>query len=524
MALSVANAKKLEYLWRDENKIEWIQTFIKIADKQGNIVPFILTPEQRNFLSALENKNVVLKSRQLGLSVVCIAESIREVVTRDNCTCALISHNQSSCNAVFDKLKQQFNSLPGWLRPDTVQNNRQALTFKNGSSIVCLTAGNKDLLRGNTITGVCHCSEIAFWKDTERHLKALSQACSESSTLILESTANGFNKFSEVYYQAKNGENDYKSFFFGWVNGRTLFQGQYDIAVKKYKATHKKMITPDEYDEEEKTLAELGATPDQILWRRAKIATEGQDTFQVEFPNTDTECFLTTGQQLFDNKRINTVLMSITDQKIKPIPIDKIKNLPALLRPFVANQSLSIWKLPKRGMKYYCGVDCSEGLGQDYSTIICIDADGEMVAQFRNNKIKPYEFTDVIESFGRWYNKALLTIEKASGGHSVIERLRYDKKYMNMTKYKTYDEFQRIIWRVGFDTNNKTKSIAVNDAREWFDKGFVKVVSKDLLDEMKVFVAEDNGKMGAVTGSHDDLVMAFCLCIVGMKNGFWYPF
>lgn len=524
MAISVANAKKLEWLWRDENKIEWIKTFIKIADKEGNIVPFIPTPEQEEFLMGLENKNIVLKSRQLGLSVICIAESIREVVTRDNCTCALISHNQSSCNAVFDKLKQQFNSLPEWLKPETVQNNRQALTFKNGSSIVCLTAGNKDLLRGNTITGVCHCSEIAFWKDIERHLKALSQACSESSTLILESTANGFNKFSETYYKSKNKENDYKSFFFGWVNGRTLFQGQYNIAVDKYMSTHDHMITKDEYDEDELALDKLGATPDQIIWRRSKIATEGEDTFHVEFPNTDTECFLSTGQQIFDNKRISTTLMGLMDHPKDSISLDKMRGIPSLLRPFVANKSLTIWSLPKRDIRYFMGVDCSEGLGQDYSTIMAFNKDGEMVAQFKNNKIKPYEFADVLDTFGRWYNKAHLTVEKASGGHSVIERLRYDKHYMNMTKYKTYDEFNRTVWKVGFDTNTKTKSIIVNDFREWFDRGLISVYSKDLLSEMKSFVANDNGKMGAVIGTHDDLVMATCLAIVGMKNGFWYPF
>ncbi len=42
--------------------------------------------------------------------------------------------------------------------------------------------------------------------------------------------------------------------------------------------------------------------------------------------------------------------------------------------------------------------------------------------------------------------------------------------------------------------------------------------------EMKVFVAEDNGAFNAVTGSHDDLVSSFWLCIQGFKNGFWYPF
>lgn len=520
MALSVANAKKLEWLWRDENKIDWIQTFIKIADKQGNIVPFILTPEQRDFLTELDNKNIVLKSRQLGLSVVCIAESIREVVTRDNCTCALISHNQSSCNAVFDKLKQQFNSLPEWLKPETVQNNRQALTFKNGSSIVCLTAGNKDLLRGSTITGICHCSEIAFWKDIERHMKALSQACSESSTMILESTANGFNRFSELYYQARNGENDFKSYFFNWINGRTLFEGQYKIAVEKYLNTHNgNMITEQEYDDEEKQLVELGATADQIIWRRGKISSEGLDTFHVEYPSTDDECFLATGSQIFDTDRIAKLLKA--NRFKQPISADKL-TIRNELRIWIQNRSLKIYEIPKQNMRYWIGVDVSEGVNQDSSTLFVMDKNGVQVASFKNNKIKPYEFADICNWVGRYYNGAQLIVEKASGGHSVIERLRYTHKYRNMAKYKTYDEYNKIQWKWGFDTNAKTKGIAVNDAREWFDKGLIKINDRELLEEMKLFVLNENGSMGAVIGAHDDLVSAMWLAIEGQKSGYWY--
>ena len=47
MQISLETAKKLNWLWKDENKVEWIETMIKIADKQGQIVPFILTPEQK---------------------------------------------------------------------------------------------------------------------------------------------------------------------------------------------------------------------------------------------------------------------------------------------------------------------------------------------------------------------------------------------------------------------------------------------------------------------------------------------
>ncbi len=522
MALSKETKEKLNYLWRDENTIDWIQTFIKIADKTGKIVPFILTPEQKQFVSNMYKENIILKSRQLGLSSVTVALSIRACIVQDNTTCFLVSHNQSSTNTIFDKLKQQFNSLPGFIKPDLLTNNRQELKFNNGSKITCLTAGNKEIGRGDTLNGIIHLSEFAYWKNAEKQLNALSQAVSDTGKIIIESTANGFNKYSEVYYQAKNHENSYKSFFFNWINGKELFKSQYESAMEEYKARNGKELLVDDLDADEMELRSMGATLNQLAWRRKKISTDGKESFNVEYPTTDADCFLTSGAQLFDTKRIDSCVNTIVMDKVTYIPKNKIVGLPSSLQIFYG-KSLKIYSIPKIGERYYIGVDCSEGIGQDYSTAIVLNKDGEQVAEFKNNQTKPYQLADVIDILGRYYNKALLTIEKASGGHSVIERLRYDKKYMNMTKYKTYDEFNRAIWKVGFDTNNKTKSIIVNDAREWFEKGLIQVKSRELLEEMKVFIANDNGSMGAIIGSHDDLVMALCLSIVGMKNGLWYP-
>ena len=528
MQISLETAKKLNWLWKDENKIEWIQTFIKIADKETNIVPFILTDEQRKLVENLGHMNIISKSRQLGISVIAVALSIRECIVNDNTSCVLISHNQTSTNAVFDKLKQQFYSLPEWIRPKLIQNNRQALTFANGSSIVCMTAGNRDCGRGSTYSGIVHLSEYAFWKDQERQLKSIMQAVTSSATVIVESTSNGYNNYSNLFLQAQNGENAFKPFFFNWINGRSLFKTQYDESVKLYKAQHNgKMLTEDEYDEEEKSLAKLGMTPEQAVWRRDKISISGLDAFHVEYPSTPEESFVATGTAAaFDTSKVIKLQQTLAEQKVKPLSVDKIVGLPQILRQYVMNKSLDIYRIPKMGMRYTIGVDVSEGLGgkRDYSTMFVMDKDGQQVAEFHNNKIQPYLYADICNAMGRWYNKALLCVEKASGGHSVIERLRYEHKYMNMVKYKTYDEFNRAVWKVGFDTNNKTKSIAVNDAREWFDKGMVRIVSNNLLEEMKTFVSEGNGSFNAVVGCHDDLVSAFWLCIQGAKSGFWYPF
>lgn len=527
MQISLETAKKLNWLWKDENKIAWIETMIKIADKEANIVPFILTDEQRKLVEGLGHLNIINKSRQLGISVVTLALSIRECIVHDNATCVLISHNQTSTNAVFDKLKQQFYSLPEWVRPKLLQNNRQALTFANGSSIVCMTAGNRDVGRGSTYNAIVHLSEFAFWKDQDRQLKSIMQAVSSSATVIIESTSNSFNTYSNLFLQAKNGENAFKPFFFNWINGRSLFEEQYKQSVELYKAQHNdKMLTEAEYDEEERQLAKLGMTPDQAVWRRDKISISGIDAFHVEYPSTPEESFIATGASVFDNAKVVRLQQSILEQKIKPLPLDKLNGIPSLLRTHIQNRNFKVWEMPKKKMRYWIGVDVAEGLGgsRDYSTMFVMDNDGKQVAEFKSNKLKPYAFTDIVDCVGRWYNKAHLTVEKASGGHSVIERLRYEKHYMNMTKYKTYDEFKRTVWQVGFDTNNKTKSIAVNDMREWFDKGMIDIQSNDLLEEMKVFVAEENGSFNAVSGEHDDLISACWLAISGRKLNYWYPF
>nr|DAW90799.1 MAG TPA: Terminase large subunit [Caudoviricetes sp.] len=527
MEISLANAKKLNWLWQDEHEIEWIETFIQAVDKSGKVCKYKLTDEQKALLQSLDHKNVISKSRQLGISYAICSISLRRCICHPNTTCVLISHSQESTNKVFAKLKQQFYSIPDIIRPELLTNNRQELSFVNGSRISCQTAGNKDLCRGDTINGVLHMSEFAMWKNQEGQMQSLMQAVTDSATVIIESTTKGFNLFSTTYMQARNGENDFKPFFFNFINGSSLFIPQYKLAVKSWKARHNgKMLTEDEYDEEEKSLAKLGMTPEQAVWRRGKISESSLDAFHEEFPSTFEESCIVSGSSVFDNNKVIRLQQAIVQQNIKPLSLDKIVGIPQVLRPHVSNRNLKVWQIPKKGIRYVLGCDVAEGLGgkRDSSTIYVSDKDGVQVAQFKSNKVKPYEFADIIDAMGRWYNKGLLVVEKASGGHSCIERLRYDKKYMNMYKYKCYDEFKRTIWKVGFDTNNKTKSIAVNDMREWFDKGLIDIQSNDLLEEMKTFVAEDNGAFNAVVGSHDDLVSACWLCIAGMKSAFWYPF
>ena len=361
MAISVANAKKLEWLWREENKIEFIETFMTINDKNGNPVPFILTDEQRHLVSNLSSKNIIDKARQLGISSITIALSLRACIVKPNTNCLLVSHTQSSTNAVFAKLKDMYHALPTWLRPETLTNNRQALTFANNSSITCLTAGNKEIGRGSTYNSIVHLSEYAFWSEPEKHLNALMQACSDSATIIIESTANGYNSFSELFFGAERGENAFKSFFYSWVDGGALYQGIYKQAVDEYLAlNNNKMLTVGELDGEERNLMDMGATIEQLIWRRSKIGVTGIDKFKQEYPATPDESFIATGHSVFDKENIQKKMNAV----LKVKPLENVKGLPQLLQPYLGN-AFKMYETVKKGKRYYLGCDLSEGLSKD---------------------------------------------------------------------------------------------------------------------------------------------------------------
>jgi hypothetical protein len=524
--LTKEDMELFDSIMRDGNECDFIETFLEIVDKNLQLVPFMLTPEQKEFIQSLEKFNIVLKSRQLGLSVATIALAIRQCVIHDNSCCLLVSHDQKSCNAIFDKLKQQFRSLPNWLKPEEIANNRQEIKLVNGSKITCVVAGNKDLARGDTLHLV-HCSEFAFWKSPKKQLNSIMQALAPDGIIIIESTANGQNYFAETFFKAKRDENSFRDFFFNWINGRTLFEKDYENAVEQWLArNNNKMLTTEDLDEDELELVKLGADIKQLIWRRLKISNSSLEEFRQEFPSTPTEAFQTTGSQIFANKRIDEVYNSISSKKEKFIPKSKMieLGLPSSLQNYYG-KSLFIYHTPEKGKRYFIGVDCSEGIGKDYSTIEVYDKEGKECCMFRNNTIKPWEFADLIYDLGHYFNKSILGVERASGGHSVIEKLWYGKRYYNMMGHQDYDERNKAIWSPGFDTNSKTKGLIINNYRELFETKKIQINSLETLDEMKVFELKENGvSMGACIGMTDDLVMATAIALDLLKEGIQYKY
>jgi hypothetical protein len=230
------------------------------------------------------------------------------------------------------------------------------------------------------------------------------------------------------------------------------------------------------------------------------------------------EAFISTGSNIFEPALIHKQIKYVMN--IKSIP--KPKLIPNTISRFYGREFL-LFEQPERGKRYYFGVDVSEGIGRDSSVIEILDEEGRQVAEFATNKIKPYEFAGVIHDLAIYFNYAYLVIEKASAGHTVIDKLRHEYKYKNMHKHKEYDSRGRAKKKVGWVTNGKTKSMMIADFVELWETNQIYIHSKDLLGEMKLFIAKDNGKIEAQgKTNHDDRVMAFAMALQGIKSNVWY--
>lgn len=515
---TLSKKEKLEIILN--NPILYIENFMKIADKNGKIIDFKLNKQQLDLLSNLEKYNIVLKSRQLGISSLTTALSLYYACTRPNTTSLLLSYSIDSANGIFDKLKQLYYDMPTSIKPSLENNNKKELKFSNGSKIVVATNGNKDVARGLTLNGVVHISEMAFMKDTiKKNLLAIEQATSRDGVIIVESTANGLNFFNEFWNKSENGENMYKPFFFSWVDDKVMFADEYEHFYNVWKSrNNEKILSESDFDEEEVNLFEKGATIKQLIWRRLKISNSSKEQFRQEFPSTSYESFITSGEGVFDVEYISE------RERFLPKALGKKEVLiSSTLSDILSNQinnGLNIYEKPISKKKYYIGVDASEGLGLDYSVVDIISEERIQVAQYRSNKVKPYMLSQIVHELAKYYNNAYIVVEKASSGHTVLDRLKNDYKYANLHKYKEYDSRGRRKKKIGFSMNEQSKIQAINDLVEFIETGQLLINSKYTLQEMKNFGIKD-GKLKALSGN-DDTIISLALCIVGIKAGIWY--
>lgn len=505
----------------------WVKYFVKIVDKNGKKVPFIPTYHQKLLAKNFGKFNIICKSRQLGITSWAIAYSLYLTHTRPDTVCMLMSYSLDTVDIVFKKLKAMYEDLDPSVKIKDVANNRKELILENRSRIVCCVCGSKDAARGSTLRYV-HLTEVSSMDDEKlkNQLVAIEAALRPDSECVLESTSKGMNYWFELWQRAVNGESQYKPFFFSWLNDSRLFIEEYNDFSKEYKKKYGAYLKPEELDEEETGLylkmnGKKGKGNNLVLkklmWRRMKIANIGLEKFRQEYPTSAMESFVVSGNNLFDLEKIQ--------ERSNYLYASPEVSLPLKISPIMKQwrKDCKAWRLPEKGEKYYIGVDTGEGISSDNSVIDVVDESGFQCFEFASNKIKPYQFADLVRDVGTFYNVGLLVIEKLSAGHTVLDKL-YDgsHRYINIYKSKVYDMRGKAKKKPGFETTGKTRPIILNRLQELFETGQICINSKKLLDEMKVFQMDNNGKVQAAQGAKDDRVLAMAMALEGLAKGIYY--
>jgi len=506
------------------------KNFVYIIDNNNDKIKMKLNLAQIE-LNELTDKNkfvIVSKARQGGISTYVLAKALYRAITNENENILIVSYKQDSSKALFEKLKSMNQWLPRDeypdLFPETKRDNRDELLLENGSRITCIVAGNKDIGRGSSYSMI-HLSEFAFYSNQEKQLLSAEQSLlkGDNSRLTIETTSNGIgNLYYRLFMSAYKGNSKYKSLFISFTHDlyKDQFRAEHDQAEKWHKEYYGSRLSVKDLEEDEKPLYEMCKNLRFIMWRRWKLMDMELEEFYQEYPSSPLESFISSGENVFNQtkvlERLNYVLPPLSKKEIE-------KEVPELLRKYIG-KSLFIYHLPKQNMKYYGGIDVSAGGGGDDSTMTLIDQDGEEVCTFFNNKVPVYEYAEIVDCLGRFYNYAFLAVERNNVGTPLLERLRKEYGYLNLYKQKVFNQKGQKKMQLGWQTTQVNKSILIQDYKESFEKGFILIHTKEILEQMQIYVEKENKKMGNKGGNdkHDDLVISAALSVQAQKSGKWY--
>lgn len=500
------------------NTKQYIEKYIKIRDKSGKIINLQFNePQQRLYdiikEQKLKNKPVrivILKARQLGFSTIAESILFKETTTKFNVNTGIITHQDEATKNLFNMSKLMYECLPQEMKPAKKASNAQELIFDNDkgtglkSKIRCMTAGSQGVGRSYTYDNL-HVSELAFWPGNKKTtMTGLLQAVPNlpSTIIIIESTANGFEYFKEIWDGAVAGENDFIPLFVGWNELK-----DYQMPYTGFELTSEEIQLQRDYN----------LSLEQLTWRRWCIrnnCSNDIEQFKQEYPITPEEAFISTGACYFNKEiiigRINKI------KNIKPlrkgyfsysINGNKISDI-----EFIDDDKgyIDIYEEPKDGHPYVLGGDTA-GDGSDYFTGLVIDnSNSKQIAKLRHNKIDEDEYSRQIYCLGTYYNNALVGLENNYSTYPTKKLKEYD--YPKMYIREVEDNIPEVIQdKYGFLTTKATRPIILAMLKEIFRDNISYINDLDVLYEGLVFIKNEKGRAEAEQGKHDDLIMGLAI-------------
>jgi hypothetical protein len=254
---------------------------------------------------------------------------------------------------------------------------------------------------------------------------------------------------------------------------------------------------------------------DKIAFRR-KLKLEQRGNFDEKYPEDPITAFLVAGNQYFDRD----ILIARKRELVGMRPYQTFSNGQAVLfHPRVPGRRYIIGVDPVRGIEI-----SSSNTDNAAAVVLDLETAEEMAGYCA--KVIPQDLAFDIADLGRYYNDALIAVERTGDGGAVILTLIGDCKYNSIYRHKEWHRRDRkIIAFEGFPTTTKTRPVALNMLQEVVTHNPETVWDPAFVDEALVFVRDPKGIPAAAPGAHDDRVLCRAIAHAARKAtlGYWDP-
>lgn len=518
------------------------------------------------FFGGVPVRVILLKARQWGGSTLtqCFFVWIQKWWHHswNAFICALQKDQARHLRGMYERLAEHYpKELGGSITLVPHQGSTNVRRVVEHDSIVGVSSiENPNSPRSYSIH-LAHLSEVGLWPSTpkvnaESYAQAITGAvANEPGTVIVEeSTAKGVGTYFHQHWQDAGTErSSYEPVFIAWHD-----IPKYTEEVADPAAFARQTLRPDRTDatdEKIKTARRLwreGATLQGIRWYLRKLADMKGDLrrMQNEFPTTAAEAFQSSGDRFFSFDLTAKVRAGAKPPRLRgKLTAEGEEGEEALTGITFREREggrLKVWRRPDdkvfwrgqilnpegriiKGGRFAAFADFGgKTQNADWSVITVVDrikmiegGPAEVVARLRVHQ-RPDLFAWRCARIAQWYDEALLGLEinrhrKDRGdekrGHepewslAVIEQIKH--AYANLylrTVEERIDEPVR--FEVGFHMNSSTKPLILNTLEAGLEDGTLIEPDRRAADELDVFESKPDGRLGAVEGNHDDVVIS----------------
>jgi hypothetical protein len=470
MSTQLREIIKEEYKKCAASPVYFMKKYCYIQHPTRGKLLFNLYPFQEKTLEQFANHdyNIILKSRQLGISTLTAGYALWLMLFKNDSNVLVIATKQEVAKNLVTKVRVMYDNLPSWLRGNEkpTANNKLSLELENGSKIKAVSSA-ADSGRSEALS-LLIIDEVAFIDDNKvvPIWASSQQTLATGGKAILLSTPNGTGNF----------------FHKTWMDS--------EAATNKFNTIRLPWSVHPERD---------------LNWRK-----EQDELLGPRMAAQECDCdFSTSGNTVIPIDAIDWYAQTYGREPMEKRGIDG---------------NFWVWEPVDYSKNYIVSCDVARGDGSDFSAIQVFETTTlTQVAEYKG-QIGTKDFGNMAVAIATEYNDALLVIENANVGWAAIQPA-IDRAYKNLYySHKSEDMLNDPIKHLrrgadlrdtadmvaGFTTSAKIRPMMISKLELYMREKALIIRSSRLLDEMRVFVWK-NGKPQSQTGYNDDTVLAACI-------------